>query len=394
MSFDEQLQRALDTFADRLRDEVAGQVRVVGDELSAIARAEADAARAEADAARAEADTARAEVDSARAEADSARAEVDTVRAEANAARAEAERATMARAQAEQAAIARAEADRAAIDRAERAPAQRDPATGRVAEGIRTLGGARSLSEVLDTLVRCAGEEAARAGVLLVRGERFQGWRGFDRAFAVGDDLDIARDDAGVIAHAFESTAVASSGSTGSDDAPAFAQLKPGQPSVAVPIAIGGQVVAVLYADAGLETEAVNREPGTLNLEPLEILTRFASQRLEALTAIKAARSLTVDAGLPATGSGGNDESADQHAAARRYARLLVSEIKLYHEPQVAEGRRERDLATRLGGEIARVRTLYEQRVPAEVRENTDYVHEELIRTLADGDASLLEAKT
>ena len=170
---------------------------------------------------------------------------------------------------------------------------------------------------------------------------------------------------------------------------------------MAVPIAIGGQVVAVLYADAGLETGAANREPGTgnrepgtLNLEPLEILTRFASQRLEALTAIKAARSLTVNAELPAPGSGGNDESADQHAAARRYARLLVSEIKLYHEPQVAEGRRERDLATRLGGEIARVRTLYEQRVPAAVRENTDYVHEELIRTLADGDASLLEAKT
>ena len=163
---------------------------------------------------------------------------------------------------------------------------------------------------------------------------------------------------------------------------------------MAVPIAIGGQVVAVLYADAGLEPGTKNREPGTLNLEPLEILTRFASQRLEALTAIKAARSLTVNADPSAPGSGGNNESAGQHAAARRYARLLVSEIKLYHEPQVAEGRRERDLATRLGGDIARVRTLYEQRVPAEVRENTDYVHEELIRTLADGDASLLEAKT
>jgi len=168
---------------------------------------------------------------------------------------------------------------------------------------------------------------------------------------------------------------------------------------VAIPIVIGGQAVAVLYADAGLETGndqqgTPNREPGTLNLEPLEILTRFASQRLEALTAIKAARSLTVDADVRAPARGGNDESADQHAAARRYARLLVSEIKLYHEPQVAEGRRERDLATRLGGEIARVRTLYEQRVPAEVRQHTDYVHEELIRTLADGDASLLEAKT
>ena len=96
----------------------------------------------------------------------------------------------------------------------------------------------------------------------------------------------------------------------------------------------------------------------------------------------------------PAPAPGRSDDSADEPAAARRYARLLVSEIKLYHELQVVEGRRERDLATRLGGEIARVRTLYEQRVPAEVRQGTDYVHEELIRTLADGDASLLEVKS
>ena len=62
-----------------------------------------------------------------------------------------------------------------------------------------------------------------------------------------------------------------------------------------MPLSIGGQVVAVLYADAGLES-------GTLNAESLEILARFASQRLEALTAIKAARSLmgTTDRPAPA----------------------------------------------------------------------------------------------
>ena len=41
--------------------------------------------------------------------------------------------------------------------------------------------------------------------------------------------------------------------------------------------------------------------------------------------------------------------AADGDVAARRYARLLVSEIKLYHESAVADGRRDRDLATRLG---------------------------------------------
>ena len=80
--------------------------------------------------------------------------------------------------------------------------------------------------------------------------------------------------------------------------------------------------------------------------------------------------------------------------SARRYARLLVSEIKLYHEPAVIDGRRDRDLATRLGGEIARARVMYEQRVPPTCASARDYFHDELVRTLADGDASLLELRT
>jgi len=71
-----------------------------------------------------------------------------------------------------------------------------------------------------------------------------------------------------------------------------------------------------------------------------------------------------------------------------------VSEIKLYHEPAVIDGRRDRDLATRLGGEITRARVMYEERVPTHVRERADYFHDELVRTLADGDAGLLELRT
>ena len=36
-------------------------------------------------------------------------------------------------------------------------------------------------------------------------------------------------------------------------------------------------------------------------------------------------------------------------AAARRTARLLVSDIRLFHEPAVNEGRRHRNLLSRLG---------------------------------------------
>ena len=85
---------------------------------------------------------------------------------------------------------------------------------------------------------------------------------------------------------------------------------------------------------------------------------------------------------------------SDDDTSARRYARLLVSEIRLYHESAVIDGRRDRDLATRLGGEIARARVMYEQRVPPHVRGRADYFHDELVQTLADGDSSLLEVRS
>jgi hypothetical protein len=137
----------------------------------------------------------------------------------------------------------------------------------------------------------------------------------------------------------------------------------------------------------------------------VEILCLHASRCLEALTAMTAARALArgpaaspalapADRALAVGDAAAHEGSADAVASAKRYARLLVSEIKLYHEAQVMAGRRDRDLATRLGGEIARVRALYEQRVPLEVRRHTDFVHEELVRTLADGDAALLDMGT
>jgi len=157
----------------------------------------------------------------------------------------------------------------------------------------------------------------------------------------------------------------------------------------------------VLYADQGAaddpQREATMAWPATL-----EVMGRHAARCLEALTAFKAARVLTErpDASVPAgapeaagTPAGDGDRPSDDEAA-RRYARLLVSEIKLYHEPAVAAGRRERDLGTRLGTEIARARVLYEQRVPAQVRDRKDHFHAELVRTLANGDATLLGQTT
>lgn len=78
------------------------------------------------------------------------------------------------------------------------------------------------------------------------------------------------------------------------------------------------------------------------------------------------------------------------HEEAKRLARLLVSEIKLYNEEQVLEGRRNRDLYVRLREDIDRSRQIYEERVHESVRTDSDYFHQELVRSLAGGDARAL----
>ena len=96
------------------------------------------------------------------------------------------------------------------------------------------------------------------------------------------------------------------------------------------------------------------------------------------------------DAELPVEVHG--DEERRLHNDARRFARLLISEIKLYNEQKVTEGRIEHDLYDRLREYIDRSREMYDKRVKAEVAARYDYFHGELVNTLAEGDESKLGA--
>lgn len=78
------------------------------------------------------------------------------------------------------------------------------------------------------------------------------------------------------------------------------------------------------------------------------------------------------------------------HNDARRFARLLVSEIKLYNAAKVTEGRRSLDLYDRLRDEIDRSRKVYDKRVSPAVATRFDYFYDELVQTLAEGDDAKL----
>ncbi len=88
-------------------------------------------------------------------------------------------------------------------------------------------------------------------------------------------------------------------------------------------------------------------------------------------------------------GAVGSDESK-KHDEARRFARLLVSEIKLYNESKVEQGRKSRDLYERLKDDIDRSRQMYDERITEDVRKSSNYFYDELVRILADGSTEAL----
>ena len=84
---------------------------------------------------------------------------------------------------------------------------------------------------------------------------------------------------------------------------------------------------------------------------------------------------------------GDGDERREE---ARRFAKLLISEIKLYNERAVLEGREHGNLYERLKEDIDRSRQMYDDRIPEDVRSSSNFFYEELVRILADGKAESL----
>jgi hypothetical protein len=83
-------------------------------------------------------------------------------------------------------------------------------------------------------------------------------------------------------------------------------------------------------------------------------------------------------------------ESDPRREEARRFARLVATDIRLYNEEAVVLGRREGDLAARLAEPMARGREAYAKRFPDLGPTGAKLLEEAFVQVLAGGDASLL----
>jgi hypothetical protein len=158
----------------------------------------------------------------------------------------------------------------------------------RLPEAVRALDEAATFGEVLDTLAIRAGHESGRAAVFLVKGDRLRDWRtvGFDfPSDAARLDIDVSS--SGPMAEAVTS----GEGVPPRADVPVpeFAWTDEARETAAWPVAVGGSVVAVLYAD-GLVADNSD-EPYWPAF--LDVLARHAGRVLEGITVRQAAGLMT-----------------------------------------------------------------------------------------------------
>ena len=259
----------------------------------------------------------------------------------------------------------------------------------RLAGTLRTLSEASSLTATLDALADGAAAEAADTALFVVSNvadagramnapkigsEILERWRSVSFDDDETDPVCTPAD--GAIAHAVR-TRQPTVTTNKTDD---LASGAPSRSGLVVPIVVGDKCVAVLYAEGEADVDAAAVWP-----DAIRILCQHASVCLAQLTAVRIAQALGAGNNRPAT-------SDEDDGSARRYARLLVSEIKLYNEAAVRTGRERRDLLERLRPEIDRARRLYEERVPVSIGHRATLFQQELVQTLAEGDPDLLGA--
>lgn len=257
-----------------------------------------------------------------------------------------------------------------------------------------------SQADILRHLLEGEARFAGRVALFVVKGNAISGWQGI--GFEDNDAIKTLsiQTGSGLVGKAIQARNPAAgvvqefdAGFVKSMRAPVDGQC------LVLPLVVKDKVAAVIYADAGTVPG------GTLDSSGLQALTRFAAIWLELAALRKAGGSAAADdvaqpqpaaamaASAPASAPASSGSEEDElHKKARRFAKLLVEEIKLYNQPRVEEGRQHKDLYERLKVDIEKSRSTYDKRYAESAVASADYFTQELIRILADNDASLMGA--
>ena len=153
------------------------------------------------------------------------------------------------------------------------------------------------------------------------------------------------------------------------------------------PVKEAGRTRAILVTEADesrIDSQALDQLILLASMPPSRIVGPQAGPTAAAQTAAAPLRTVQPD------WSSLSREEQDLHLQAQRFARVQVAEMRLYKSQEVKEGRARKNLYSFLKEEIDRGRAAYSDRFMKAAPSMIDYLHAELVRTLANQDITLL----
>ena len=260
-------------------------------------------------------------------------------------------------------------------------------ATDRLNQTARRMKHAENREVWIQALLERAADFCGRAALFAVKGHtlRYEAGLGMNED-SVAASVDVALENAPAFKNAVESKDTTVSAATARDLSDEVARLvgeSPDKRAYLFPFTFRGQVVGVLYSEPGASV---------VRIGGLELLTALAETTIEPEVPAKAEGLVrvagAVEGGSPWTGLSAGDQ--ELHARAERFARSRVAELMLYHIQRVKEARAARDVYGSLKEEIDAGRAAYREQFLTGPVPVPDYLHAELIRTVAKGDAAIL----
>jgi hypothetical protein len=82
--------------------------------------------------------------------------------------------------------------------------------------------------------------------------------------------------------------------------------------------------------------------------------------------------------------------SEELHKVAQRVARTIVSDIKIYNPQKIEQGIAQKNLYDLLKKEFDSSIKTYEERADPQVRAESNYLYEYIVKSLCNGDPSVL----
>ena len=306
-------------------------------------------------------------------------------------------------------------------------PAQGGSNAAGLQKAVARIQAGTTQKEILRALLDNTVLYSGRAALFVVKNDTATGWQG--TAFSNNDAIkDFALEmSSGIAARAMQSRTAQNGPASDFDQNFTSKFGSPADGKVALlPLLLKDKDSALIYADGGSQA-------GALDAAALDVLVRATGAWLEVIAQRKQAQkdgppepemhaaspgndpfaahaplhtakgqplpesepaiamSAAAASGGPSVAAAGlSPEDADVHRKAQRFARLLMDEIKLYNQAKVSEGRKHKDLYDRLQEDIEKSRATYLKRYGNTAAASGDYFNQELIRSLAEDDVSLL----